>query len=82
MSGICGLLMESMVDSSASRPLAGSSLFGPRSGMFLTPVGGLGVPEVAELKLALRGRGNEAIPRHDREPRPDIHTGRSLILLQ
>lgn len=51
-----------MIDSSVSRPLAGSSLFGPRSGMFLTPVGGLGAPGVAELKLALTGRGNEAIP--------------------
>jgi hypothetical protein len=47
--------------------------------MFLTPVRGLGAPEVAELKLALTGHGNEAIPRHDREPRPDI--SRAPILL-
>jgi hypothetical protein len=50
--------------------------------MFLTPVRGLGAPEVAELKLALTGRGNEAIPRHDREPRPTSGPAALPILLQ
>src|SRR5215213_5859512 len=35
-----GLLWEPVVDSQVSRPAAGVSLFGPRSGMSLTPVTG------------------------------------------
>ena len=70
-----GLLVESVLHSTVSRPFAGSSLFGPRSGMSLTPVRGLGVPGVAALKLAIqaaRQRGHpQARPRsHGQTLRP------------
>ena len=57
-----GLLWEPVVDSQVSRAAAGVSLFGPRSGMSLTPVTGLGASGAAELKLAVTRRGDEAVP--------------------
>jgi hypothetical protein len=60
------LSAESVVDSTVSRPCAGSSLFGPRSGMSLTPVAGRRA-QVAVLKLAVVAARQRAIPRHDRE---------------
>ena len=58
-----GLLREPVVDSTVSRPAAGVSLFGPRSGMSLTPVTGpRHASGAAELKLAVVRHGNEAVP--------------------
>jgi hypothetical protein len=54
---------EPIVDSTVSRPAAGVSLFGPRSGISLTPVTGpRRASGAAELKLAVTRRGNEAVP--------------------
>ena len=54
---------EPIVDSTVSRPAAGVSLFGPRSGMSLTPVTGpRRASGAAELKLAVVRHGNEAVP--------------------
>jgi hypothetical protein len=58
-----GLLRGAGVDSTVSRPAAGVSLFGPRSGMSLTPVTGpRRASGTAELKLAVVRHGNEAVP--------------------
>ena len=58
-----GLLRGAGVDSTVSRPAAGVSLFGPGSGMSLTPVTGpRRTSGAAELKLAVVRHGNEAVP--------------------
>ena len=78
-----GFLEASMVHSTVSRPCAGSSLFGPRSGMSLTPVRGLGAPGGGSTKTGRRsGAAARPSPDTTEEPRPGTSPDRTAIVPQ